>query len=203
VTESIQQEFQRIVRLRVAPLLRSKGFSSQRTTFRRVGREVVQLVALRKSMKSTAGRIVFAVDRGVASIRLLTRSNTDPMTCRIEDCHWHKRLGVDSSSGETWWTITDARSADASAEELVQALEAHGLGELDALCDDRAFRDMWLNGTGPGLTEGQRLLNLSVLLRALGPSAESDTVLDAIRRLAKTKGLPMLVAYLREIGADA
>ncbi len=183
----------------IGPLLSQSGFVRKGNLFRRVGTEVIHVVGFQKSLKSQADSVLFAVNLGVASVRLLSRAGVLPSECAIEDCQWRTRLGKNPRDAEMWWTVTDAETAKIAADEVKNALRSHGLAALDALSDDSSLRDLWLSGISPGLTDVQRLLNLSILLRTLGPAAQADAVMAELRSLANTKRLPVVLEYLAEV----
>lgn len=78
-------------------------------------------------------------------------------------------------------------------------MKDYGLPELNKLENDVAMRDLWLTQRSPGLTEMERLINLSILLRALGPPDQSAATIESLEKLAASKSLPTVVVYLREI----
>jgi hypothetical protein len=79
-------------------------------------------------------------------------------------------------------------------------LEEYGLPQLDKLRNDVAIRDLWLAQRSPGLTEMERLVNLSMLLRDIGPPDQAAATTRALKELAASKSVPMVTVYLREIG---
>jgi hypothetical protein len=195
------QAFQALVRDGVSACLKRHGFAKKGNTFRRKRGEVCHVVSVQKSGKSTSDAVVFTVNLGVASLRLLARSGVEPGKCTIEDCHWRQRLGsVSSRAEDVWWTVRDEVSADAASAEVVAWLDAHGAPSLDALRDDAALRDLWLSGRAPGLTEMQRLVNASLLAEALGPASAKSAVVRELKEMAETKPLPSITARLRELG---
>jgi hypothetical protein len=149
---SLTQEAYKGVLAGVRARLKQQGFSKKGNAFRRIRAEVVHLVVFQRSTRRTSSSIVFAVNHGAASIRLLAQSSRGPARCEVWDCHWRTRLEVDGEAGEKWWTISDPQSAQIAASEVAQALEKRGLPALDALSSDSAFRDTWLAGHGSGLT---------------------------------------------------
>jgi len=50
---------------------------------------------------------------------------------------------------------------------------------------DEALRDLWLSGASPGLNEFERFKNLSVLLKAIGPSDLLEPVLHNLLRVTE------------------
>ncbi|MBE7448008.1 MAG: DUF4304 domain-containing protein [Kofleriaceae bacterium] len=191
--------FRSALRERVQPFLKQSGFSKKHSTFMRMKPEVVHLVSVQKGRKSTAGEISIAVNLGVASVRLLRRSERDPLATTIEECQWRRRLTGESKE-EPWWTLRDLRSAQTVSDEVAAALRVCGLPILDELSTDAALRDLWLSGQSPGLTDVQRLLNLSVILREIGPIDEAKNVLQSLKKTAESTALPVVLNYLQEVG---
>jgi hypothetical protein len=192
--------FQAMIRDRVQPFLKEAGYSKKGTTFRRINAETVHLVSLQKSRKTTRDEVQFAVNLAVGSMALLRRAEVDPATCAIEDCQWRVRLGASGLEVETWWSVRDETSAAHAAESVTGALRSHGLPALHALPDDASLRDTWLSGRSPGLTDVQRLVNLSALLQRLGPEDKAQDVISTMKQMAAERPLPILLGYLREIG---
>jgi hypothetical protein len=199
VTPSPDKAFQRAIRERVQPFLKLKGFSKKDGTFRRTLGVVVHVVTFQKSGKSTADEITFAANLGVASCRLLERGGETPAAVGVEGCHWRRRL-VREGTTETWWNVCDEATAARSGDEVAGALRIQGLPSMEHLCDDRALRDLWISGDSPGLTDVQRLVNLTVLLQSLGPAAELSAVLGKIKQMVIANPLPILLTTLREAG---
>lgn len=186
---------------RLSACLKRHGFAKKGNTFRRRRAEVCDVISVQKSSKSVSDAAVFTVNLGVASLRLLARSEVESDKCTIDDCHWRQRLGsMSPRSEDVWWTVRDDASAEAASAEVVAWLDAHGVAALDALPDDAALRDLWLSGRAPGLTEMQRLMNASLLAEALGPESAKSAVVRELKEMAKAKPLPAITARLRELG---
>jgi hypothetical protein len=192
--------FQAVLRERVQRFLKEEGFLKKNATFRRMKPEVVHMVGVQKSRKSSPDGIVFAVNLGVASALLLRRSQIDPSSNTVEECQWRRRLSTAESGEETWWTIHDALSMQRAGDEIVRALRDRGLSMLDDLSTDVALRDLWLSGQSPGLTDVQRLLNLAILTRELGPADEASSAIRALKQMCESTAVPAVVKYLREVG---
>ena len=193
--------YRALIQGEIRPLLRKNNFRSRGSVFRRRRDGVWHLITLQKSRSSTACRKIFTVNLGVASERILLWEEVEPARCGVPDCHWRERLGhLSAEKRDVWWTLEDEESATSAGMQVKQWLEDYGLPELDKLADDAALRDLWLAERSPGLTDTERLLNLSILLRDLGPQDKYEATIKALKELAASKSAPMLTVYLREIG---
>jgi hypothetical protein len=198
---STDDPFKTLVQDWVQPPLKQAGFTKKGGTFRRLGPDVLHLVVPQRSVKSKGGEVVFTVNLGVASLRLLRREEIEPGSCSWEECHWRERLGrLAGMENDFWWTIHDAASVPVAGAQVSKWLRTQGVSALDALRDDAALRDLWHSGRSPGLTEAARLLNLAVLLGQLGPAEEVSAAVGALKRATAVNPLPAAVTYLREIG---
>jgi len=197
----LESAFQSALRETVQPVLAQAGFSKKGAAFRRSDAEVVQVIAIQKSRKSTTEQIVFAVNLGVASKQLLQREEVDSASVTAEECHWRQRLSAGDPAGDSWWSVHDARSAQEAATSVAQALHDRGLPAVSILSNDLALRDLWLSGRSPGLTDVQRLLNLAVLTSRLGPAEDAQEVVQLLKQVYESNPLPAIMNYLRHVGA--
>lgn len=200
MTSPADSAFRGAIAARVQPALKEAGFTKMRNGFKRSLAEVVQLVTFQKSTKSTKHQVVFTVNFGVASRRLLTLDGKEPAKLRLDDCHWWDRASV--GNVETWWTVADDATAARAAEEVATSLQVHDVPRLDRLGDDRALCSLWLSDKSPGLTDTQRLLNLVALLRFVGPAEDLKRALDEVERKLEANPRSSLLAALRGAGAS-
>ena len=183
-------------------LVGEHGFKRADASFRRPLPEVTQLVSFQKSRRSTKESVLFAVNLGVASKRILAEGGFDSGEPTVDRCHWHRRLpSCQDPTREGWWTVRDSSSCDDAAADILHALKAFGLPDLESLQSDAALRDMWLTGRSPGLTEVQRLVNLSILLQAIGPGDEAAALEEVLTKIATEKRIPLVIDHLRRSGA--
>jgi hypothetical protein len=195
--------YRALIQDEIRPLLKKHDFRCRGSVFRRRRDGVWHLVALQKSRKSTARRTIFTVNLGVASERIMRWEALEPARCGIVNCHWRARLGhLSPERRDVWWTFENEASSAMAGTQVKQRLEDYGLPELDKLEDDFALRDLWLSEKSPGLTDTERLFDLSILLRDLGPRDEYEASIAALKELAASKSAPMVTVYLREIGED-
>lgn len=176
----------------VAPLLKGRGFTRSGQIFRAPRGENRMLIAFQKSVKSSADHVVFTATLGVWSHRVaqfdwLGEMNQQPS---IDRCHWTRRLGeLLPEQQDHWWTLTGTVRDAQVAQEVTQLLTERALPLLSQMSSDEELRDVWLTGNAPGLTEFQRLMYLSSLLRSVGPAPALGPVLDELRK--ETAGTPL------------
>ena len=91
----------------------------------------------------------------------------------IENCHVKFRLGdFLNEPRDLWWEMGVSPAADREvAETIGELLFSVALPRIEPLAADPALRDYWLTGHAPGLTDFERLMNLSALVAQIGPYA--------------------------------
>ena len=185
------EKFNQSVSKGLTPLLKQHGFVRSGLNFRREGNETIALITIQKSQRSSQNHILFTINLGVAS-RLLIRfylGENDVTKLSLDGCHWRTRLGLLTAAEEdVWWSIAEETSITDVGEMVCGYIEKLALPELEKYSSDRALCDLWLSGPAPGLTNFQRLMNLSVLIRALGLVGQEPIVLNELRRASE--GLP-------------
>jgi hypothetical protein len=188
---------------RVGDFLQQRGFEGRGPVFFRVRAGNWALIALQKSQKTSADAIVFTVNVGVVSERLARFFSIPLMPNRPPEAgewHWRQRLGFLLPEGlDKWWTIKSNTRIEEVSREVERALEL-ALPEVEKHIRDEFLRDLWLTGRSPGLTEVQRLKNLAVLLKALGPEDRVTPILDELRRVSRANA--MLVEQKLQAGAS-
>ncbi len=119
--------------------------------------DVLHLVEVQSSDRSTATQVVLTVNLGVfvpALIDADVRGQTKPT---IAQAHWRERLGAAMpGKQDKWWTIGSAAEGGAVAAEIVSCVADFGLKAIAQIPDVGALRRMWQSGASPGLTEVQR-----------------------------------------------
>lgn len=154
----------------IEPSLKSHGFSRRGYTFYILQRGNWGLINFQKSNKSSPKEFIFTVNLGVASALLLKFFQELGTKPDIWDCHWRLRLGyLLEEPGDRWWTITRDTSLDKLSQEMRNHITKLAVTEVLRHLPDEALRDLWLSGKSPSLTNFERLRNLLVLLKILGP----------------------------------
>jgi hypothetical protein len=107
----------------------------------------------------------------------------------VNDCPLWLRIGAPSSEGRSegaWWAITTGMQLAPLAASVGEALRGRAIPLLRDHLPDAALR-RWLEVHDPQLRwplETWRLLYLSVLLAARGPSGRLDQVLEQLQERA-------------------
>ena len=176
---------------RVAAFLGHRGFSRRSAVFFRMQGGNWAVIELQKSQRTSSDVVVFTVNVGVVSSRLAHFSSAPLKNDRppqSSEWHWRQRLGFLLAGQDKWWTIGPRISPEQVSREIEDALEL-ALPEVEKYVQDEALRDVWLTGSSPGLTDVQRLRNLAVLLKALGPAGRLSAVLEDLRRLSRANAV--------------
>lgn len=171
-------------------VLKEHGFSRKGNSFHVLRQGNWGLINFQKSRKSNAFTIIFTINIGVCSKKLLKFFTTEQVDKppSIEDCQWRERLGfLLSEQQDKWWTVDNKITLDNLVEEIRNLLYEIAIPIIERYIHDERLRDLWLTGKSPGLTDVQRLLNLSVLLRAVGPVDRLKPVLEELAKISEGK----------------
>jgi hypothetical protein len=154
-------------------------------------------ISFQKSIRTSRDTIVFTINAGITSGRLLAFAGIQPAGVPNDrERHWSMRLGsMLSPASDRWWVLDDATRIEDLCAELAALIRDVALPQCEALIADEALRDLWLAGTSPGLTEIDRLKNLSILLKSLGPSDRLDETLKRLQTLSAGKPTEPMVRY--------
>jgi Domain of unknown function (DUF4304) len=177
--------------------LKGRGFSRQGSSFYLRKGNNWGLINFQKSTKSTADSILFTVNLGVASERLRRFfSGQKAELPGVSACHWSMRLGFLQAGRDKWWTVDRGTVLDLVEEEIRHLLLERGIPEIEKHVDDASLRDLWLAGRSPGLTEIQRLMNLVVVLEAIGPTDALEVNIEKLREKTANKPTAGRVTWL-------
>jgi hypothetical protein len=95
-----------------------------------------------------------------------TQENEKP---EFTNSHWRKRIGfLMPVKKDYWWTIDDATSIDMIIQETSFLLHNLVVPEIEKYLKDEDLIEEWLKGISEGVTELQRYLFLTMLLRLNG-----------------------------------
>lgn len=171
----------------VSPHVSKFGFLRRRQRFcaRRVRNLAV--IEFQKSRRSTKTKTLFTVNLGICSDTLFKffSDGREPEFPSLGECHWTERLGfLRTIPEDKWWVIDEQCNLDKLSTELVEDLTRIAIPKMDSLVDDCALKALWHTGRASGLTEFQRLMNLSVLLKAT-KSEKLGTIIEELKRLGE------------------
>ena len=178
-----------LITSKLSPALRKLGFQRQGLTFHYTNNNNWGLISFQKSTYQVSEITRFTVNIGVVCYRLL-RFLTFPLKDKkpgIEDCHWRVRLGRLINGEDEWWTMENGKLDEELTDYLLHSIEHLAVPEINKYLDDSALRDLWLSGRSPSLTEFQRLLYLSVLLKEIGPIALLEPTLNRLKQVSEGK----------------
>jgi Domain of unknown function (DUF4304) len=207
--------FKLLVREQLGPLLRSEGLRGSGPSWRLEHPSGnAALLYFQQSRWNTADRVEFLINLAVASklawdwqlSREPERGPTArPSALHVNDCPLWLRIGAPASEGRgegAWWTINSGMRLAPLATSVGQALRWRAIPLLrDHLTDAALCR--WLQAHDPQLgwpPATWRLLYLSVLLAAQGPSSRLDRVLAQLQdQVAQDRRPPWLAEHVTDM----
>ena len=149
--------------------LKPAGFRRSGTTFSVERNDVVWIVQVQKSQKTTSELLVVTVNLGVFSRVLAARLGQHYKKPSIWECHWQQRLGFLTPAREDqWWKIRTIEEAQSIGNELSGYITTYGLPILETLSSTAELRRLWETGRSPGLTEAQRQRYLKAVNEPVG-----------------------------------
>lgn len=175
----------------ISSLLKEKGFSRKGNCFYLQQGDNWGLLDFQKSRKSTADEIIFTINLGVCSGRLLEFFSADLLQQKpsIEACHWRERVGfLLPERQDKWWLIRAAEPLNPLVDELKGCLVRVAIPAIGQHLSDGQLCSEWSSGKSPGFTDIQRLVNLSVLLKAAGADSALREILEELED--KSAGKP-------------
>lgn len=175
----------------IGALLGRQGFVRAKHAFWISQSKNFALIDVQRSAKSTRERVVFTLNLGVWSDRIagFMPSSSKAQPPAITECHWRERIGFLLPKREDeWWSITQVDDVEVVKRELAPALENVVIPVVLAHIGDEALRDEWLCGEAPGLTDMQRLMYLSIMLKEIGPHDALESVIAELKQ--QTEGKP-------------
>ena len=188
---------------KVEPLIKGEGFSKRGTVFYSKNSGNWEIIEFQKSQSGDVDTVAFTINLAIASIKLMKFFDPDrQMTLPERDeRHWDKRIGLLLPSREDkWWVLSNKNSMDEVVNVISSYLIILVIPELKKFSSDLALRDLWLSGISPGLTEVQRLLNLTVLLTHLGPMDALPEVIERLKVLSAARPTEAMVqTYLKKL----
>jgi hypothetical protein len=169
--------------------LKKKGFVKKGSTFYLAAENNWGLVNFQKSKESKSDRIVFTINIGVLSslLRLTLRNIEISSKPIIDDCHWKKRIGfLMSKKQDHWWVIDEATSIDDLISEVINLLDNFAIPAIENHISDNMLESQWLIGNAEGITELQRYIYLTTLLK-LNNKPNLPQVIEDLKKFSRGK----------------
>jgi Domain of unknown function (DUF4304) len=201
--------FKVLLREHLGPLLRSEGFRGSGPSWRLEDPSGnTALIYFQRNRWNTADRVEFLINLAVASKlcwdwrlsqQTVHKPTAGPSALYVNHCPLWLRIGAPSSEArgeDAWWTITSGMRLAPLAASVGEALRGRAVPLLRKHLTDAALR-RWLEAHDPQLgwpPETWRLLYLSVLLAAQGPSSRLNQILAQLEDQAARDPRPPWLA---------
>jgi hypothetical protein len=159
-------EYKRSILAAMQGTLAASGFRRSGAVSRRALGDVVQLVELQSSTRSSVERLVVTLNLAVVSTALQAQGGDPAPTPSVASAHWRERIGhLLPIHRDYWWEIAQPNEAQGAAKEIADAIRGYALPILDRLSSTSRLKELWETGVSPGITERQRRMYLSTLYR--------------------------------------
>jgi len=152
----------------IGDLLKSEGLTKKADTFYLLSEGNKGLINFQKSRDSSKTIIKFTINLGIQSTFLAQKLKGEVSNKpAIEDCHWKKRIGFFLPQNQDyWWTIGDSNvSTEDLINEISTILKEIVLPYLNNHISDESLIQEWMSGISEGITELQRYVYLTTLLK--------------------------------------
>ena len=147
--------------IHVANALEPHGFKAKGSSFYRDSKDLISIINIQKSDKSSEFRLVITVNLGIYIKSIADNPNMPP---DIWSCQWQERIGfLLPEKRDVWWEINSFADASNVAETLKRAIIDHGLPEIESKASVAKMLEYWRSGESAGLTEGQRVRYVQLL----------------------------------------
>lgn len=173
----------------VYPVLKDHEFRLDKESLFSENEEIITLVGFQKSSKSTKDSFVFTINIGflVKRISLFKRGSVTQQP-EPDDCHWKMRIGfLLDDRKDKWWTLSNEADFSALSGELKGIVAERVLPLLKNYSSVDSFINFWLSGKAQGITDFERMINLSVLLKQAGRTEDLKSVIEQLNNIPNEK----------------
>ncbi len=158
------QDFAKVIMRQIYNVLKPAGFRKRRNTFMAERNDVVLLIQLQKSLRTTRNCLIVTINLGVFSPILRSKLGYATQRPAMIYSQWQERIGfLLPEHRDKWWTVCDEEQALKVAEEIAGVIVKYGLPTLEELSSTDKLRLLWESGRSPGLTEAERQRYLRIL----------------------------------------
>jgi hypothetical protein len=181
-----QKLFNEMLSTIIRPALKQKGFTKTRQSFYYPYEGNWGMINFQKSTRSSSGEVIFTVNVGVVSNRILTflsAIDANKKPGGIWDTQWWERLGrLLPENDDLWWTLDSRTNVDDLGQYLLENILNYALPAIHQYIRDESLCALWLTEKSPSLTTFQRLLYLTRLLKEFGPAELLETTISALQK---------------------
>lgn len=149
----------------------------------------IAVIAFQKSRLSGPLSVQFTINTGVFCNRIRRiLEGSENSVPDIEECQLRQRIGfLLPDKSDKWWNIASTTDLAGLQNELELVLIDVGIPFLKRFLNDNNLCHLWISGSSPGLTEFERLINVSTLTIATGKKEEFLVLCDLIRTVSSGK----------------
>lgn len=182
--------------------LKQEGLTKKGNTYYLAKDGNLGVINFQRSRDMIEGGAKFTINLGVFSSKL---SEALPYGIKgkpaIEDCHWRIRAGyLLPQKQDHWWIVVEGQPIENLATEIIAALEAVLLPELKRSVSDESLKNKWMDSVSGGITEFQRFVFLTTLLK-LDKDERLKKVVDDFVSLSKGRSMEASVQeHVKELG---
>lgn len=183
-------------------ILKPYNFKLKGSTFYLFKDDNWGLVEFQKSKSSTSESVTFTINLGTCS-NLLRKIKERDLKVKpiIAECDWKKRIGfLLPAKNDHWWTIDKNTNLTKLTEEISSIIKDQIIPEIMNYIRDEQLEKHWRTGNSEGLTEYQRIENLTLILKEKN-SKDLPSIVSIIREEVKGKPLERSVSiHFKELG---
>jgi len=169
-------------------ILQKENFSKKGSTFYIEKGNNLGMINFQKSKSSTSGVVLFTINIGV-SLTILREFNKENLKQKpeIEDSHWRQRIGfLLPDKKDYWWKIANDTCLKQLTEDISQVLITVAIPEILSHLTIESLKSEWLNGVSKGITEFQRYMFLTTVLKVVN-SSELMFYIEKLKLFSKGK----------------
>lgn len=182
--------------------LKQEGLTKKGNTYYLAKDGNLGVINFQRSRDMIEGGAKFTINLGVFSSRL---SEALPYGIKgkpaIEDCHWRIRAGyLLPQKQDHWWIVDEGISIDGLVEEIITVLKEKLLPEVKKYMSDESLKNSWMKGDLEGITDLERFVFLTTLLK-LDKDERLKNVVDDFVSLSKGRSMEASVQeHVKELG---
>ncbi len=185
----------------VSNFLKKEGFKKNSDEFYIHKDNNWGIISFQKSKEANPNEFVFTINLGVVSNSIITYLGDKVDKPNILDCHWKQRIGyLLSSKSDFWWKIDSTTNLDILTSEIINILETAAIPEIYKHISDESLEKMWLSNEYGGLTELERYINLTTILKIYNRE-NLDSIINEMKNYAIGKPFAISVrVHLKQLG---
>ncbi len=187
---------------RVGNFLKHHNYGKKGNTFYRFEKNNWMLINFQKSVSSSPRKVLFTINVGICSTALRKTLNEIPQNVKpiIDDCHWQKRIGyIMAQKQDIWWEVNNNADIEGLANNILLIIDTFVFPEIEQYVSDESLEKEWLNERMAGLTDLQRYIYLTTLLK-LNNKNELLVVVEKMKAFSKGKSFEYTIyEHIKEL----